>query len=228
MLHAHTVVPAGTWSGEPADSVVLDFDERYRRRFAMTGVRGLKFLLDLNEATMLRGGDGLKLDDGRIVEVVAAPEPLTEIRASDAATLYLVDGPSIVAQPTSGGTPTTIVDSGDAFINAAASQGEVVYWANPTTVYSASTSGMTPAPIVVASSLTGIRSLAADDAYLYIGTQNGLLAVPSDGTGETPTWVIASVAPQNVSQVAVDADAIYWADGTGLMRIPKALVISTR
>ena len=87
MLHAHTVVPAGTWSGEPADSVVLDFDERYRRRFAMTGVRGLKFLLDLNEATMLRGGDGLKLDDGRIVEVVAAPEPLTEIRASDAATL---------------------------------------------------------------------------------------------------------------------------------------------
>ena len=27
---------------------------------------------------MLRGGDGLKLEDGRIVEVVAAPEPLAE------------------------------------------------------------------------------------------------------------------------------------------------------
>ncbi len=31
----------------------------------------------------LRSGDGLKLDDGRIVEVVAAPEPLVEIRAAD-------------------------------------------------------------------------------------------------------------------------------------------------
>ena len=63
--------------------MVLDFDERYRRRFVMTGVGGLAFLLDLPEAAMLRGGDGLKLEDGRIVEVLAAPEPLAEIRAAD-------------------------------------------------------------------------------------------------------------------------------------------------
>ena len=44
MLHAHSVRPAGSWSGEPADSIVLDYDERYRRRIAMTGVRGLAFL----------------------------------------------------------------------------------------------------------------------------------------------------------------------------------------
>ncbi len=87
MLHAHSVVPSGAWSGEPADTVVLDYDERYRRRVAMTGVRGLGFLLDLPEAVMLRAGDGLKLEDGRIVEVVAAPEPLIEIRAADAAAL---------------------------------------------------------------------------------------------------------------------------------------------
>ena len=54
MLHAHSVIPSGAWSGEPADSVVLDYDERYRRRIAMTGVRGLDFLLDLPEAVMLR------------------------------------------------------------------------------------------------------------------------------------------------------------------------------
>ncbi len=53
----------------------------------MTGVRGLAFLLDLPEAVMLRAGDGLALDDGRIVEVVAAPEKLAEIRAADAAAL---------------------------------------------------------------------------------------------------------------------------------------------
>ncbi len=67
----------------PADTVVLDFDDRHRRRMAMTGTRGLEFLLDLENAVALRGGDALVLEDGRLVEVVAAPEPLIEIRGSD-------------------------------------------------------------------------------------------------------------------------------------------------
>jgi urease accessory protein len=90
MLRADIVVPAGHWSGVPADTVVLDFDERYRRRVTMTGVGGLEFLLDLAEAAMLRGGDGLRLQDGRMVEVVAEPEPLAEIRAPEAVTLTRV------------------------------------------------------------------------------------------------------------------------------------------
>ena len=80
---ADKVIPAGHWSGAPADTVVLDFDQRHRRRVAMTGVGGLEFLLDLPEAAMLRGGDGLRLEDGRLVEVLAEPEPLAEIRAAD-------------------------------------------------------------------------------------------------------------------------------------------------
>jgi urease accessory protein len=84
MLRADKVIPAGHWSGAPADTVVLDFDGRYRRRVTMTGVGGLEFLLDLPEAAMLRGGDGLRLEDGRVVEVLAEPEPLAEIRAADA------------------------------------------------------------------------------------------------------------------------------------------------
>jgi urease accessory protein len=87
MLRAQSVLPAGGWSGEPADSVVLDFDDRHRRRIQMTGVGGLTFLLDLPEAVALRAGDALRLDDQRIVEVVAAPEPLAEIRAADPAAL---------------------------------------------------------------------------------------------------------------------------------------------
>ena len=90
MLRADKVVPAGHWTGTPVDSVVLDFDERYRRRFVMTGVGGFAFLLDLPEAAMLRGGDGLRLADGRIVEVVAAPEPLAEIKAADSLALMRV------------------------------------------------------------------------------------------------------------------------------------------
>jgi urease accessory protein len=49
----------------------------------MTGTRGLEFLLDLENAVALRGGDALVLDDGRLIEVVAAPEPLLEIRGTD-------------------------------------------------------------------------------------------------------------------------------------------------
>ena len=80
MLRATSVIAKGDWHSEPADTIVLDYDDRHRRRVSMTGVRGLTFLLDLPEAVMLRSGDALKLDDGRMVEVVAAPEALAEIK----------------------------------------------------------------------------------------------------------------------------------------------------
>jgi urease accessory protein len=83
MIRATQVRPQYRWTQAPADTVVLDFDDRHRRRMAMTGTRGLAFLLDLENATVLRGGDALVLDDGRLVEVVAAPEPLAEIRGND-------------------------------------------------------------------------------------------------------------------------------------------------
>jgi urease accessory protein len=83
MIRATQVRPQHCWSEAPADTVVLDFDDRHRRRMAMTGTRGLEFLLDLENATVLRGGDALVLDDGRLIEVVAAPEPLAEIRGND-------------------------------------------------------------------------------------------------------------------------------------------------
>jgi urease accessory protein len=83
MIRATRVQGQHRWSETPADTVVLDFDERHRRRMAMTGTRGLEFLLDLENAVALRGGDALVLDDGRLIEVVAAPEPLAEIRCND-------------------------------------------------------------------------------------------------------------------------------------------------
>src|SRR5579863_10341766 len=83
MIRAIHVRGQHRWSEPPADTVVLDFDDRHRRRVAMTGTRGLEFLLDLENAVALRGGDALVLDDGRLIEVVAAPEPLVEIRCKD-------------------------------------------------------------------------------------------------------------------------------------------------
>jgi len=83
MIRATQVRAQHRWTEAPADTVVLDFDDRHRRRVAMRGTRGLEFLLDLETATVLRGGDALVLDDNRLIEVVAAPEPLAEIRRSD-------------------------------------------------------------------------------------------------------------------------------------------------
>src|SRR6516225_1793058 len=83
MLRATRIVGQHRWKQAPADTVVLDFDDRHRRRMAMTGTRGLAFLLDLEKAVTLRGGDALVLEDGRLVEVVAAPEPLVEIKGAD-------------------------------------------------------------------------------------------------------------------------------------------------
>ena len=83
MIRATQVRGQHRWTVAPADTVVLDFDGRHRRRMAMTGTRGLEFLLDLENAVALRGGDALVLDDGRLIEVVAAPEPLLEIRGTD-------------------------------------------------------------------------------------------------------------------------------------------------
>src|SRR5258705_8965858 len=83
MIRATQVRSPHRWTEAPADTVVLDFDDRHRRRMAMTGTRGLEFLLDLESAVALRGGDALVLDDNRLIEVVAAPEPLLEIRGQD-------------------------------------------------------------------------------------------------------------------------------------------------
>ena len=82
---ARALRPRGTWHAAPHDVVVLDFDDRHRRRMAMRGVRGTAFLLDLPEAVALRGGEALELDDGRLIEIVAAPEILAEITNADAA-----------------------------------------------------------------------------------------------------------------------------------------------
>lgn len=70
----------GEWSGPPADRIALTYDDRHRRRMALTGETGLNVLLDLPHAYHLRGGDGLELDDGRIVEILAEPEALLEVR----------------------------------------------------------------------------------------------------------------------------------------------------
>ena len=69
---------------DPAGTITLDETARHRRRMKMVSDNGIEFLLDLAEARLLRHGDGLQLDDGRVIEVRAAPEDLLDIRGRDA------------------------------------------------------------------------------------------------------------------------------------------------
>jgi urease accessory protein len=86
LVRATEILAPGTWTGA-ADRIVLNFDERYRRRLRYVAIGGTAFLLDLPRATVLKDGDGLRLEDGRIVCVEASPEDLLEITAPNAATL---------------------------------------------------------------------------------------------------------------------------------------------
>jgi urease accessory protein len=83
MLRATEILRAGLWNARPADVVRLDYDRRTRRRLALRAAGGLEFLLDLAKTPVLVAGDGLKLEDGRIVAVEAAPERLLEIVCRD-------------------------------------------------------------------------------------------------------------------------------------------------
>ena len=83
MLRAIEVVRAGLWAGQPVDAVRLDYDHRTRRRIRLRAVGGLEFLLDLAEPPVLAAGDGIRLEDGRIVLVEAEPERLIEISCAN-------------------------------------------------------------------------------------------------------------------------------------------------
>lgn len=59
--------------------VTLAYAERFLRRKVLTTDKGEAFLVDLPETVSLHQGDAFVLDDGRLIAVVAAPEPLYEI-----------------------------------------------------------------------------------------------------------------------------------------------------
>jgi urease accessory protein len=84
MLRVLEVLPPNHGAGAPFERVVLEHDERRVRRKLLRLSAGLDVVLDLRETTTLEHGSGLRLEDDRIVEVIAADEFLYQVRASDA------------------------------------------------------------------------------------------------------------------------------------------------
>lgn len=72
----------GNWS-DAYDTVTLNYDDRFLRRKMLSTVRAEQFLVDLAHTTSLDHGDAFSLEDGRLIEVVAAKEDLLEVTGDD-------------------------------------------------------------------------------------------------------------------------------------------------
>jgi len=87
MLRAIRVLSSAERGSRPVvDTVILDYAQRSAQA-TVNGLKGGRFEITLGDATRLRTDDALLLEDGSLVEVVAAPEQLIEARAGDVAGL---------------------------------------------------------------------------------------------------------------------------------------------
>ncbi len=67
----------------PAAQLVLPFELRQRSRLRTALSTGEEVGLNLDRGHILRGGDQLLADDGRVIEIVAAPESVSVVANAD-------------------------------------------------------------------------------------------------------------------------------------------------
>ena len=79
---AHEIARKGHWE-TASDTVTLSYEDRFLRRKVLTAGSGAGFLVDLAHTESLDHGDAFRLTDGRLVEVVAASEPLLAVSGDD-------------------------------------------------------------------------------------------------------------------------------------------------
>jgi urease accessory protein len=82
-----TLHSPGSKTGPALDQIVLAHDERRLRRKLLRTRKGLEMMIDLPQTTTLEHGQLLELDDGSLVEIVAAEEHLYAVTARDTAHL---------------------------------------------------------------------------------------------------------------------------------------------
>ena len=87
-MRAIEVLPARARGDRPvADTLLLTHDQRSSPRGELVGLRGVAVELALDGALSLRTDDCLVLEDGRLIEIVAKPEPLLDVRADNPSAL---------------------------------------------------------------------------------------------------------------------------------------------
>ena len=90
--------------------VVMSYDERILRRKRLVTETGADFMVDLGEVTSLDQGDAFVLDDGRLVSVIAADEPVVMIRGNlpRLAWMLLAQEPRLLLGVTLSGTKAAL------------------------------------------------------------------------------------------------------------------------
>lgn len=81
MLNITQRLPATNQTFTTDDYLILPFDLRQKSRLRVTLKSGIEAALFLDRGTILRGGDLLKAEDGTIIQIVAAEQPVTDVKA---------------------------------------------------------------------------------------------------------------------------------------------------
>lgn len=162
---------------------------------------------------------------------VAANVSYTTPGVTASATIYAVSGSSLVSVPAAGGTPKTVVPSGN-FTDLSTDGKGSVFWADPTahTVYKLAAGSSTPAK--VASGLAGPRAIAVDAAgTVYIADGSNLIKVTASGTKSTlyqaaSDLINVTVTPSGI----VSAPFGAFVNGTNetVVTVTAAGAVSTR
>lgn len=84
-LTAKLKVPRAAYEAEVKGRLALPFDARQKSRQRAKLVSGEEVALKLPRGEILRGGDLVTASDGRVIEVVSAPERLLHIECKDMA-----------------------------------------------------------------------------------------------------------------------------------------------
>jgi hypothetical protein len=156
----------------------------------------------------------------------AAEFQTTAAIATDGTYVYFGDynGPSIGRVPLAGGPSELMVKGNpcDVFpvtggVPQVAVAAGYVYWAAPPHgIYRVTTSGPFPAPEQSVITAVNTYAVAADDTYLYWGSLTDTsiyrLAHAKEGQGAMPEILVDNQL--EVDSLFVDADSIYWSDGT--------------
>jgi urease accessory protein len=83
MIHASRLIPQGRGLApvllKRAGTVSLDWDVRQKSRFDVVDSAGRQLGIFLARGTVVRGGDVLVAEDGSLLRVVAAPQPVLHI-----------------------------------------------------------------------------------------------------------------------------------------------------
>jgi urease accessory protein len=84
MLHLTKLLPQGAGLApallKRAATLTLDWDTRQKSRFGAQDSQGRELGVLLARGTVLRGGDVLVAEDGSLVAVIAAPQPVLQVR----------------------------------------------------------------------------------------------------------------------------------------------------